>query len=70
MTSYSEYLEKTVEIFFLDGDKMTGKVTDVIDADETDNGLPYMTIIPRDGDLKGKFIGIDSSEIKSVEVIN
>ncbi|MDE3282019.1 hypothetical protein LACPH_000959 [Lacticaseibacillus parahuelsenbergensis] len=69
MKSYLEYLGKQVLVSFVDGDELQGKVTDAIDADETDDGLPYMTIIPSVGCLTGQFIGVDANEIKSIKVI-
>ncbi|KRK12998.1 hypothetical protein FD51_GL002154 [Lacticaseibacillus zeae DSM 20178 = KCTC 3804] len=51
------------------GYELQEKVTDAIDADETDDGLPYMTIIPSVGRLMGQFIGVDANEIKSIKVI-
>jgi hypothetical protein len=64
------YLLKDVRVELLNGQVFTGNATDVTDADEDYDNEESITVIPVSGELKGRFVAILESEIKSITETN
>lgn len=71
LISLEKYAYKDVKIIFTDDQVMSGYVTDWTPSDETESGLEYITVIPKEQKWLniGHFMGIEEDEIKSIEIL-
>ena len=56
-------------IYYKDGDKVIGTITDFTSSWDNDDEGAYITIVPENGKLKGEYIECPENEIKFAEYL-
>lgn len=64
-----QYLFTNVRLSFSDGQVITGYIDEVTAAEDNDNGEQSITIVPREGDFKGRPVEVFNSEIRTVDLL-
>lgn len=60
---------KKVKVVFDDGQILIGIVDIWTSAEDSEDGLEELTIIPTKGELEGQLINFKENEVKSIEVV-
>lgn len=57
------------KVIFNDGQTLIGQIVDYTSSWDNDDEEAYLTIVPENGDLKGKYIDCLESEVKEAEYL-
>jgi hypothetical protein len=60
----------TVKVSFIDNQVLIGKVHHWTPPGDSEEGIQELTIIPTDGDLKGRLVNFTESEVKEIKIID
>lgn len=65
----ADYINKTVEIQFKDGDTWTGKVVDYTIAGDNDPEEESIVLVPSNGPMNGENVEIFQHEISNIKMV-